>query len=117
MWSPNFIITASDKTNYSVSIDLFYFFFSSLSRQTQQHHHKKTVPEYWLRVAAELGLFVAIASLVLVYTFSYFNLSAMCFSDTATANKEIYLGKDMEALRNLLCPVLKLINHHVSMSK
>ncbi|XLR20675.1 hypothetical protein HN51_067464 [Arachis hypogaea] len=41
----------------------------------------------------------------------------MCFSDTATVNKEIYLGKDMEALRNPLCPVLKLINHHVSMSK
>ncbi|XLR62676.1 hypothetical protein HN51_005979 [Arachis hypogaea] len=85
---------------------------ASRNNVTQQHHHKKTVPEYWLRVAAELGLFVAIASLVLVYTFSYFNLSAMCFSDTATANKEIYLGKDMEALRNLLCPVLKLINHH-----
>ncbi|QHO39821.1 uncharacterized protein LOC107485953 isoform X3 [Arachis duranensis] len=73
--------------------------------------------EHGLKVAAEVGLFVALASMVLVHIFIYFNLFNLCFSDTKTViEKETSLGNYMLALMNLLCPFLKLIIQRVSMS-
>ncbi|XLS56218.1 hypothetical protein HN51_005973 [Arachis hypogaea] len=87
---------------------------ASGNNKAQQHDDTETMPEYRLKVAAQLGLCMALAVMVLIYISSCFNLFAMC---TAKVNEEISLRKYTEALRNLLCPVLKLINQHVSMSK
>ncbi|XLS91451.1 hypothetical protein HN51_067459 [Arachis hypogaea] len=85
---------------------------ASGNNKAQQHDHTETMPEYRLKVAAELGLCMALADMVLIYI--YLNLFAIC---TAKVNEEIGLRKYTETLRNLLCPVLKPINQHVNMSK
>ncbi|XP_057754588.1 uncharacterized protein LOC130973915 [Arachis stenosperma] len=73
---------------------------ASGNNKAQQHDHTETMPGYRLKLAAELGLYMALSSMVVIYILT-------CVS----------LREYTEPLRNLLCPVLKPINQHVNMSK